>query len=258
MADNEITMNIEQQDPSMAFQVTVNDTQRTPVDDTLSIRGMAADAKATGDAIALVDDAKVDKVVGKGLSTNDFTTPEKTKLAGIEAQANKTVIKNNLTTTEAGSALDATQGKALSESKVSKTDMPLTAALVNTNARTYQFSDSRGNAYPITLKRNYTNPPWIVVESGVSASGAIIAEVVGNVVIVSVALNIEAFTGTKKIMTFSKYIPARYVRSMLVSEAGDARAVSLGNGSGNLQMYGASAGRYRGEIVYVVDTIPEE
>jgi hypothetical protein len=32
-------------------------------------------------------DGKVDKVVGKGLSTNDYTTAEKTKLAGIEAGA---------------------------------------------------------------------------------------------------------------------------------------------------------------------------
>ena len=35
---------------------------------------------------------KVDKVDGKGLSTNDYTTAEKTKLDGIEAQANKTVV----------------------------------------------------------------------------------------------------------------------------------------------------------------------
>ena len=32
-------------------------------------------------------DGKVDKVNGKGLSTNDFTTAEKTKLGGIEAGA---------------------------------------------------------------------------------------------------------------------------------------------------------------------------
>lgn len=33
-------------------------------------------------------DAKVDKVAGKGLSTEDYTAPEKAKLAGIEAGAN--------------------------------------------------------------------------------------------------------------------------------------------------------------------------
>lgn len=35
---------------------------------------------------------KVDNVEGKGLSTNDYTTPEKNKLAAIEAEANKYVL----------------------------------------------------------------------------------------------------------------------------------------------------------------------
>lgn len=35
---------------------------------------------------------KVDKVTGKGLSSNDYTTAEKTKLAGIAEGANKTVV----------------------------------------------------------------------------------------------------------------------------------------------------------------------
>lgn len=35
---------------------------------------------------------KVDKVTGKGLSTNDYTTEEKYKLAGIAEGANKTVV----------------------------------------------------------------------------------------------------------------------------------------------------------------------
>lgn len=34
-----------------------------------------------------LDDGKVDKEVGKGLSANDYTTDEKNKLAGIEAGA---------------------------------------------------------------------------------------------------------------------------------------------------------------------------
>ena len=39
---------------------------------------------------------KVDKVAGKGLSTNDYTTDEKTKLSGIEAGANKTIVDSAL------------------------------------------------------------------------------------------------------------------------------------------------------------------
>lgn len=58
-------------------------------------------AKIKGDGdrytMELLDDTtvdlsgKVDKVAGKGLSTNDYTTAEKTKLAGIAAGANKYV-----------------------------------------------------------------------------------------------------------------------------------------------------------------------
>lgn len=59
--------------------------------------------------------SKVDKVEGKGLSTNDYTNEEKAKLAGVEEGANKTLIVNNLTTSETGSALDAAQGKVLSD-----------------------------------------------------------------------------------------------------------------------------------------------
>lgn len=35
---------------------------------------------------------KVDKVTGKGLSTEDYTTAEKTKLSNIETEANKTTV----------------------------------------------------------------------------------------------------------------------------------------------------------------------
>ena len=39
---------------------------------------------------------KVDKIEGKGLSTNDYTTTEKTKLANIDNEANKIIVDNNL------------------------------------------------------------------------------------------------------------------------------------------------------------------
>ena len=42
---------------------------------------------------------KVDKVSGKGLSTNDYTTIEKNKLAGISEGANKIIIDASLNST---------------------------------------------------------------------------------------------------------------------------------------------------------------
>ena len=64
--------------------------------------------RATGIESALRTDVdslstnKVDKVSGKGLSTNDYTTPEKNKLAAIEAEANKYVLPAATTTTLGG------------------------------------------------------------------------------------------------------------------------------------------------------------
>lgn len=70
-----------------------------------------------GNAIAIAN--KVDKITGKGLSTNDFTTTEKNKLANIEGNATATIIVNNLTETVAGKALDATRGKTLNDALTS-------------------------------------------------------------------------------------------------------------------------------------------
>ena len=65
---------------------------------------------------------KVDKVDGKVLSSNDYTTTEKNKLAGIAEGANKTTIVNNLTSTSTSSALSAAQGKVLNEKIAAITD----------------------------------------------------------------------------------------------------------------------------------------
>ena len=71
-------------------------------------------------------DQKVDKVSGKGLSTNDYTTTEKNKLAGIETGANKTTVdsalsssstnpvQNKVINTALGNKVDKVSGKGLS------------------------------------------------------------------------------------------------------------------------------------------------
>ena len=89
-------------------------------DKTLSVPDKAADGKATGDALAL----KVDKVTGKGLSTNDYTTAEKTKLSGIAEGATKVEIDSTLST--AGKAADAKKtGDEISQLKSELNDLGL-------------------------------------------------------------------------------------------------------------------------------------
>lgn len=56
-------------------------------------------AFARGDHVHPSDTTKVDKVSGKGLSTNDYTTTEKNKLAGIDEGANKTVVDSAMSST---------------------------------------------------------------------------------------------------------------------------------------------------------------
>ena len=59
-----------------------------------SIEGLATETFVTN-----ITNNKVDKVAGKDLSTNDYTTTEKNKLAGIAEGANKTIIDTALSST---------------------------------------------------------------------------------------------------------------------------------------------------------------
>lgn len=94
---------------------------------------------------------KVDKVDGKDLSTNDYSTTEKNKLAGIAAgaQVNPEII-NNLTTTATNKPLSAAQGKTLNDSKV-----PITRT-VNGKALSENVTITANNVFeanPIVTQR---------------------------------------------------------------------------------------------------------
>ena len=64
------------------------------IDNNLEVNGVNV-----RDTLLILNNNKVDKETGKVLSTNDYTTTEKEKLAGIEANANKTVVDNTLNST---------------------------------------------------------------------------------------------------------------------------------------------------------------
>ena len=58
---------------------------------------------------------KVDKVEGKGLSTNDFTTAEKEKLAGIADGATRVLIDDTLNASSSNPVANSTVSSALDE-----------------------------------------------------------------------------------------------------------------------------------------------
>lgn len=69
------------------------------------------------------DENKVDKVAGKGLSTNDYTTAEKTKLAGIDENATSVGKKGSGTNSEIfNSAESATGDNAHAEGEFSQAE----------------------------------------------------------------------------------------------------------------------------------------
>lgn len=71
-----------------AVALTASDVGALPSNTVIpSVAGLASE-----DYVDNAVSAKVDKVSGKALSTNDYTTAEKNKLADIEFGANKTVV----------------------------------------------------------------------------------------------------------------------------------------------------------------------
>lgn len=111
---------------------------------------------------------KVDKVSGKGLSTNDYTTEEKNKLAGIETGANKTVADSALSS----SSTNPVQNKVIKESLDNKSDMSAvglrlvaSSVLQSNTTYTYQmtkndFDKSELGTYIISIVTWSTTPKY--------------------------------------------------------------------------------------------------
>lgn len=72
------------------------------------------DGKTIVSALPFADDNKVDKISGKGLSTNDYTTVEKNKLAGIDVGANKTIVDSTLSTSSTNPVQNKVVNSAIS------------------------------------------------------------------------------------------------------------------------------------------------
>lgn len=115
---------------------------------------------------------KVDTVSGKGLSTNDYTTTEKNKLAGIDTGANKTTVDSSLSSsstnplqnkaiyTALSNKVDTVSGKGLStndfttayKNKIDRLDAPI----LSQNVTAYADSLSAG----VYFARHATTPAY--------------------------------------------------------------------------------------------------
>lgn len=125
-----------------ADKTYVDDKVKTDVPEDAKFTDTVYDDANIRDNISALQNNKVDKVTGKGLSTNDFTTNEKNKLQNIAENAQVNVIEvvkvngtaltpttkevnvlvpaathviNNLISTNTTSALSAAQGKILKD-----------------------------------------------------------------------------------------------------------------------------------------------
>ena len=106
---------------------------------------------------------KVDKVSGKGLSTNDFTDDLKTKLDEIEAKANKIIVDNALSST----STNPVQNKVINTALNGKAS---TAHTHNYSDVKYDYVDISGtnntvgyiDAIKITINATYQDKPIVI------------------------------------------------------------------------------------------------
>lgn len=131
-------------------------------------------------------DKKVDKVSGKGLSTNDYTTAEKNKLSGIEAGANKTTVDTALSATstnpvqnkavkaELDKKVAAVSGKGLSTNDYTTTEKNKLAGIAEGANKTVvdsTMSDSSTNPVQNKVIKAYVDQS---LSDGIAAADAMI------------------------------------------------------------------------------------
>ena len=102
-----------------------------PIEDDIANNATAINNEATtrANAVNALDNAKVDKVTGKQLSTEDYTTEEKTKLAGLY-NYNDTEVKADISALQNGK-VDKVAGKQLSTEDFTTTEKNKLAGLSN-------------------------------------------------------------------------------------------------------------------------------
>lgn len=89
-------------------------------------------------------DLKVDKVNGKGLSTNDYTTAEKNKLAGIATGATKTVVDTALSSSSTNPVQNKVVNTAISNLNTLVGDTAVSTQITNAVANKVDKVSGKG------------------------------------------------------------------------------------------------------------------
>ena len=110
---------------------------------------------------------KVDKVTGKGLSTNDYTTAEKTKLSGIESGAQKNVQADWAATSGAAAILNKPTLPTVAQAQVT-----LTAAGWSDNTQTATVSGVTADNMVIVTYAPESRVAWTDADIYCSAQAA--------------------------------------------------------------------------------------
>ena len=143
---------------------------------------------------------KVDKVEGKGLSTNDYTTPEKNKLAAIEAEANKYVLPaataSALGGVKIGSNITLANGGTISITKANVTSAlgvdPTTKYVTLDTAQTItgQKTFSKDVIFNNTLTGIYNAGGNLIFGAGTEKTVCLLADYFGPVEVKTNSINL--------------------------------------------------------------------
>lgn len=97
--------------------------------------------------LPFADANKVDKVSGKGLSTNDYTTAEKNKLAGIAEGANKTIVDSALSSTSTDPVQNKVVNAAINDLNTLVGDTAVATQISNAVASKADVSHTHDDRY---------------------------------------------------------------------------------------------------------------
>lgn len=137
---------------------------------------------------------KVDKVTGMGLSTNDYTTNEKNKLAGIEAGANKTVVDTALSNTSTNPVQNKVVNTAIANLNTLVGDTSVSSQISNAIANKVDKVDGKGlstNDYTTDEKNKLT---------GIASGAEVNQNAFSNVVVGSTTIAADSKTDSLTIV----------------------------------------------------------